>query len=428
MPRIQRAERCCAVLFLIIALLLVLVQQSGYLITYSIRALSFGNFTSYKVYETVRYDLIRVLQTLEFGILIVSVYRNRKGIKVKEACAFWCHCCGSGQSKYHSCTKKKTVAVAIFIINLLLALVLTVLGCARIFYINKDNMLKVILAVMIQAFKFFNLSTECIMWLFVTALILIYVSEWDTHHIKKLPISDSPCYNTLVYFQNYYRKGHDTEPTRKALQGWFVLQYVVYLLYIYTDIIHIVKPFFNGSGQHVDLVSIIHHAIFIAYDLAGFVLPYLLALWMIEAHRKYHAEMTRKHLFIEDILSKNIVKWKDEMAESEDTVPDVKSGEVIEEIKGAYTVGVATVGKEVAETHDRVKEIKPKEVAQTLLKPTEENVTPEGVKEAQESRLGLRKKGTAVPLEEILTEEMEDYIAKVVTMKIEVCAEFDFSP
>lgn len=420
-------ERCFAIAILIFA---VLIQQCGYLVTYSVRAMSFGNFTAYKVYETVRYDLIRLLQTLEFAILIVSVYQNRKGIRIKEACTFWCHFCGyslDGQHDHHSCTKKKAAAVALFVIASLLAIALTLLGCVNIFYMDQDDMSKIILSAMIQVFKFFNLLTECVMWLFVIALVLINVSEWDTCQIKRLPCTASPDHNTLVYFQNYYRKGHDTEPTRKALQGWFVLQYLVYLLYIYSDIIHIVRPYFSGRG-YTSLLAIIHHAVFIAYDLAGFVLPYLLALWMIEAHRNYHTEMTRKHLFIEDLLKYIIVERKNEPTERK-TVPKI----IAEEVKGTrITVeegAVMEITPEGGVTQKKATEeiVLEEEVVHTL-----ETIPPAETEETtQSSENGLRvKRESAVvaPLEEIMAEEIEVYIAKVITMKIEVCTEFDFSP
>ena len=94
---------------------------------------------------------------------------------------------------------------------------------------------------------------------------------------------------------HYHGSGKETDGIRKALQSWFVMQYLVYILNIFTDVVSVVKPIFRGD-LHQQEWEIWAHSASILYAVVSIFLPYLLALWMIDTHRKYYAEMSEKHL------------------------------------------------------------------------------------------------------------------------------------
>lgn len=417
-------EMCCAALAAVVAVAI----NFGYLAAFSIRAVYLGNYTAYKVYETVRYDIIRLLQILEFGVFVVSVYQNRKGIKGKDIFSFYCGHLRDGQSK-HLFIQKKMAVFLLCVVILLLAISLVVLGCTRIFRIDRSDIYLFILAVMVQVFKFFNLMTECIMWLFVIILVFGYMSAWDTHQIKKRSYTESPTANTLMYFQDYHKKGHETEAYRKALQGWFLLQYLVYLMYIYTDIIHIVRPYFSGNG-HRSLIAIVHHALFIGYDLTGFVLSYMLALWMIEAHRNYYMEMSKNHLVMEDVLSKKIekrTKVKPVEGEEEITLERKECGEQIAlRLGGDGQISLQEITPD-GEEQSAVEEITPLEGEEEVRVPVASEPTEE-VREWEDPQVALEQVGEGKRTDDVMSEELKEYIAQVIAMKIEVCTDFDFCP
>ena len=403
-------EMCCAAIVAVLAV----AMNFGYLAAFSIRALYLGNYTAYKVYETVRYDIIRLLQMLEFSVFVVSVYENRKGIKMSISS----FCSQDGQSK----TKKKIAVIFLCVLILLLMASLVVLGCARIFHVDQSDVYLFTLAVTVQVFKFFNLTTECIMWLFVIILVFNYMTAWDPSQIRKCSHTEPPAVNTLMYFQDYHKKGHETEAYRKALQSWFLLQYLVYLLYIYTDIIHIVRPYFSGNG-HRSLIAIVHHALFIGYDLAGFILSYMLALWMIEAHRNYYTEMNKNHFIMEDILSKKIKEKPVEGAQEDSTLEREESGEQIV----PQTIGGDRQLSPQENTPEDEEQIATPIGEEVQMAP-QPVVTQEGNTQVALEQVELQRDGSEDLLEEVMSEELKEYIAQAITMKIEVCTDFDFCP
>ena len=101
--------------------------------------------------------------------------------------------------------------------------------------------------------------------------------------------------NTYAYNMHYHDSGRRTAGIREALQSWFVMQYLVYILGIFTDVVSVAKPIFRGDS-HQQKWEIWAHSASIIYAVVSILLPYLLALWMIDTHRRYYAEMNRKHL------------------------------------------------------------------------------------------------------------------------------------
>lgn len=320
---------------------------------------------------------------------------------------------------------KKIAVIFLCVLILLLTASLVVLGCARIFHVNRSDTYLFTLAVMVQVFKFLNLTTECMMWFFVVIVVFNYMSAWDPCQIKKRSYTESPVANTLMYFQDYHKKGHETEAYRKALQGWFLLQYLVYLLYIYTDIIHIVRPYFSGNGHH-GVITIIHHALFIGYDLAGFVLSYMLALWMIEAHRNYYVEINKHHLAMDDILSKKIKeKAKEKRALEREKEITLEQEEVHEQI-AQQTLGrgrhLSTQEMAPGGEQSAMKEITPVGEEAIPVAPLEEAPLERSKRVALEQVELQGEEGGTEDL--VMSEELKAYIA----MKIEVCTDFDFCP
>ena len=92
------------------------------------------------------------------------------------------------------------------------------------------------------------------------------------------------------------------------------MQYMVYLITIYTDVVHVVRPVFRGTDRS-DVWDLYHYALYILYDLVCLLCPYLLGLWMVNAHSRYYKKMFGNHLLVATILeeeSLNPNRLKDE--------------------------------------------------------------------------------------------------------------------
>lgn len=339
-----------------IALVCAILIQLGYFTTNLLRSTflniseNVGNHstTAYGIYETAVYNVIIVLQVMEYCVLVCSVKQNK--LKTKNACKFlvclWVHrkeesepLVGEARARFRDeeVLREKIKAswklykinriVATLLLTTLAALAVTlpVLGFYRDYNSNMvvgghdaiDTymyMSKIALALTHELFKFGNLFTNFLIRLFSAALCWEYVSDWDTQ-IADIPpkvgtidagtmdvdvIATQARANTYSFYSHYHRSGDLTKGTRKALQSWFVMQYLVYLLTIYTDIVHVVRPVFAGKSQS-DIWDLSHYSLYIIYDLVTLFLPYLLALWMIDAHRRYYMMMTESHLLMEDV-------------------------------------------------------------------------------------------------------------------------------
>lgn len=96
--------------------------------------------------------------------------------------------------------------------------------------------------------------------------------------------------NTYNYYSHYLQSGEQTTGTRKVLQSWFVMQYLVYLLSIFTDVVSVVKPVFKGNIRE-DMWDISTRSAHIVYGILSILVSYLLAIWMVDVHREYHKQI-----------------------------------------------------------------------------------------------------------------------------------------
>ena len=312
-----------------------ILVQLGYFTTNALRskfllistAEDNGNqsIAAYEVYETAVYNAIIILQMIEYCVLLGSV-SNR--LLIKKACRYltcpWLcrkattdgqrqHLARAVDSELQERIKrswkqykiKRIVVASLLAVLSTLAFTLPALGFYRDFhynFLNGGNTSKVLLAFIHEIFKFGNLFTNFLIRLFFSALYWSYASEWDAQ-IANIPqpevnfaagadmthdITTQALANTYCYYSHYHRTGAQTRKARESLQRWFVMQYLVYLITIYTDVVHVVRPVFKGAES--DLWDILHHSLYILYDFVTILFPYLLVVWMVDAHRYYYNE------------------------------------------------------------------------------------------------------------------------------------------
>ena len=172
-----------------------------------------------------------------------------------------------------------------------------------------------------EVLKFGNLAINLSIRFLMTALVWSYMSEWDSHtECITTNNSNHKCTEIrskiYLYTSHYHKAGKETSETRETLQAWFVLQYFVILLNVFIDAAHVLRKAFNDD-ETGELWDMIHYTLYIVYDINAILIPYLLAVWMNEAHRKYYRKMTEEYQLIAIILDRDLTdEQKDYISEA----------------------------------------------------------------------------------------------------------------
>lgn len=236
------------------------------------------------------------------------------------------------QDSWKNHKTKRLVVIVLLIMYMCLALAMPILAYKRdLNYIDRAVKHQHPLTIVYEfVFKLGIFLANFFIRVFVAALYWRYVSEWDERRdgIDRIKLEMEPIkvqsngvatgkaqpvtpdkihdidvqarINTYNYNLHYRRSGEETEGTRNVLQSWFVMQFLAYLLYLFIDVVSTAKPIFKGD-TYKNMWDIGTHSLGILYAVLSIFLPYLLALWMVDAHRKYYAEMTKKHLLIDNV-------------------------------------------------------------------------------------------------------------------------------
>ena len=72
-----------------------------------------------------------------------------------------------------------------------------------------------------------------------------YIKEWLSAKQKVVQTNGTAEERIYHYYLGYTGIGESTTNVRSVLRAWFVVQYLVYLLSIYTDLIHVLKTSLN---------------------------------------------------------------------------------------------------------------------------------------------------------------------------------------
>ena len=326
------------VVTLVMIVLGAILIQGGSLITRTLRTwiklegeINGTHFVKkYEIYDAVMNGSTVILQFLEYSVLIYSINRYNS-VDVKRAWKFLgCSLCqrteeASLQSEIKESWKEHTIQRLILSLLLFLLIVLTPVLPALGLYRDTRYLfegkycsltltcsLTIILASTSQFLTFCNILVNLTIRMLVTGLVWSYVSKWDTNtrEIKELDntINEMQDISSFVrnkqyfFYSRYHNVGKKTENIRKVLESWFVMQYFVFLLYTFISAIRALRPAFN-SEVITDVWDIISYSLFIIYNLTSLLVPYLLAIWMIDAHRSYYKELTEKYLLGAKVLS-----------------------------------------------------------------------------------------------------------------------------
>ena len=135
------------------------------------------------------------------------------------------------------------------------AIVVPILGLARDFeYIKEIDQSQMVNMAVLKALSVFHaifkaliLTTNCLIRVFVSVLGFSYIKEWLSSRETIKQTNGTAEERLYHYYLGYTGIGKSTTNVRSALQAWFVVQYLVYLLYIYADLIHILKTSLNKN-------------------------------------------------------------------------------------------------------------------------------------------------------------------------------------
>lgn len=130
----------------------------------------------------------------------------------------------------------------------------------------------------------------------------------------------------VYYLYNFYTKtGKEIRPQREILKPWFVVHYSVYLIYVLSEVVHVL----NNKSER-DAITVLQASFLLVYDLLGLLVPYLVANWLNQAHHKYHRKILKAcfKLLIKDTKGNVLVMkpgFDSEKSDEDDNKFDIES-------------------------------------------------------------------------------------------------------
>lgn len=128
---------------------------------------------------------------------------------------------------------------------------------------------------------------------------------------KKEPAADKTvCHNSLsavledkLYcrYYNYIEVGRKTSLERNALRRWFVALYLVYLIFVLMQAVHIMKILSAELHEH-SYLDMFSSGMNILVHFLAFFFPYYMGINLNSAHQNYHKEITNTYLGIEIVI------------------------------------------------------------------------------------------------------------------------------
>ena len=108
----------------------------------------------------------------------------------------------------------------------------------------------------------------------------------------------------------YARAGEKVQVICNVLEAWFMVQYLVYLLLLILDFIHIIRPLYERSSKNI--FDLIYTALNITFDFFAFFLPYLMAVLCNKAHSDYYnalLEIYQNVKIKDDFWNNKLEEW-----------------------------------------------------------------------------------------------------------------------
>ena len=91
----------------------------------------------------------------------------------------------------------------------------------------------------------------------------------------------------VILSRIYAHTGEKVRVICNALEAWFMVQYLVYLLLLTTDLIHIIRPLYYERPRK-NIFDLIYTTLNIVFGFFAFFLPYLMAVLCNKAHSDYY--------------------------------------------------------------------------------------------------------------------------------------------
>ena len=114
----------------------------------------------------------------------------------------------------------------------------------------------------------------------------------------------------VILSRIYIHTGEKVRVICNALEAWFMVQYLVYLLLLILDLIHIIRPLYERSSKNI--FDLIYTTLNINFDFFAFFLPYLMAVLCNKAHSDYYntlLEIYQTANITNDFWEKKLEEW-----------------------------------------------------------------------------------------------------------------------
>jgi len=408
--------KCLLVLFFIVFVLLLQVLLS---VSFILRqVLSQPDVSASNIFPLIIQVLTWLLQGCEFSKLIFDISVNFPNVEnaiktsLKKLCTF-----------RH--LGKHIFSLLFFLATVLIAL--CIIAVATYNAQSKVDMLAVGTEFLLsqttlyELLRLANLTVDLFLLALVTIFALNNVSDWDDeNNAEPLAPTVPAALNTLKYFKAYHEKGLATRNIRNALQSWFVLHYLVYLLFIFQSSVLLAEPhILSTKNSTISLVLII---VYLVYDILQLLLPYLLGLWMIKAHRAYYKDMTRKHLLLDIVIIKRVQdnvlqeSYRKRRGHSDSTRGNAK------------TQPISGDERNIEDCATYTQPISGKSRSSSVVDKGAIHVIPQARDRSENTPSRQESLQSATSTDNDLSVEQFDYLAEVYMQRIELCNDYDFYP
>lgn len=132
----------------------------------------------------------------------------------------------------------------------------------------------------------------------------------DSTNLQNLQIIDSyVARKYFLCFKEYFRRGDDTKVIYIALEKWFCIKYLAFILAVFIRVLHIVKYRGYNRSDTDNMVFLI------GFDLMAFLVPYVSGIFFNYCHSQFYKKMVKDLLSVR--VNETIISYENFTKEQE---------------------------------------------------------------------------------------------------------------
>ena len=284
-----------------------MVFSIGYTITdvlreFWIRNNAYGELETSKFakVETSMFAIVDITDMISLTLFAGSVFWYRKHLNPK----WYCRNVTAGKQKpvWEVCC-----VAFLLVILVLLTFATPIVGYYRDAICEKDKSKKHLLALFHAAVRvgiFSSMSALCCAFaMLVSNSAEKWVKNVSENAYKDWDVTTNPSVqefvdkNFFTFYCNYTKLGKESKIVCDALQSWFMVHYIAYLLGVLVELMLAIRlsQKKNSCAHTLDVINTVSYIVF---DVLTFFIPYYMVTWLNGLHDKYYREMREQFFMI----------------------------------------------------------------------------------------------------------------------------------